>query len=356
MMPPVHLPWHLVYAHVLPHVRFAQDILNLRCTCPEFLAAYRFVPHVYATDVVSASAVPGCSVGYVKWLLFTKGESLPWNAAFSNAATLGNLELVTWLHEMRRSFSCARERRRRSPQTGRRSALSIDRNYARKRTRENESAACVHWVYALGERTDFGRFTQEESYGDRRLLRAATRPFSAGRKRFFAAIEPDDIPYSDEEVCDAVNPEDAADLAMDRAASNGHLHVLRFLDATGCYACSTIAMDWAALNNHMETVIWLHHNREEGCTQLAMDCAASNGHFEMVKWLHAHRSEGCTVSAIDWAASNGYAEICRWLLRNRNEGFTANAVEWAELGGHHELACELDEVRNGQQQSVTHAT
>ena len=54
------------------------------------------------------------------------------------------------------------------------------------------------------------------------------------------------------------------------------------------------AMDYAAKNGHLEVVKCLHENRTEGCTKDAMDWAAKNGHLEVVKWLHDNRTEGCT--------------------------------------------------------------
>lgn len=55
--------------------------------------------------------------------------------------------------------------------------------------------------------------------------------------------------------------------------------------------CTTAAMDGAAANNHLEVVKWLHENRSEGSTTDALDRAAGNGHIEVVQWLHAHRAE-----------------------------------------------------------------
>ncbi len=47
----------------------------------------------------------------------------------------------------------------------------------------------------------------------------------------------------------------------------------------------------------------------------AMDRAAANGHLEVVRWLHANRTEGCTTSAMDDAAKNGHLEVVQWLHR-----------------------------------------
>ena len=45
---------------------------------------------------------------------------------------------------------------------------------------------------------------------------------------------------------------------------------------------------------------WLF-SRLEGSTK-AMNLAAKNGYLQVVKWLHRNRSEGCTSNAIDFAA------------------------------------------------------
>ncbi|CAN0442462.1 unnamed protein product, partial [Discosporangium mesarthrocarpum] len=42
----------------------------------------------------------------------------------------------------------------------------------------------------------------------------------------------------------------------------------------------------------------------------AMDMAAANGHLDVVKWLHKHRpSVGCTTNAMDSAAERGHLEV-----------------------------------------------
>ena len=93
--------------------------------------------------------------------------------------------------------------------------------------------------------------------------------------------------------------------AMDYAAQNGHLEIVKWLHINGKERCTKNAMDYTAQNGHLETVKWLHQNRKEGCTTYAMDYAAQNGHLEMIKWLHQNRKEGCTRNAMDAAARNG---------------------------------------------------
>jgi hypothetical protein len=54
-------------------------------------------------------------------------------------------------------------------------------------------------------------------------------------------------------------------------------------------------------------------NRREGCTGWAMNLAAANGHLEVVKWLHANRREGCMMDAMEYAARNGHLEVVKFL-------------------------------------------
>ncbi|ETL79086.1 hypothetical protein L917_20206 [Phytophthora nicotianae] len=149
--------------------------------------------------------------------------------------------------------------------------------------------------------------------------------------------------------------------AMDGAAANGHLHVLRWLFGNENKGCTTEAMSLAARNGHFEVVQWLYknvkikwtssamdgaasgghmdilkwlHARGLGCTVSAMDGAARGGHFEVVKWLNDHRSEGCTTAAMDGAASSGALNLVKWLHEHRSEGCTSTAIYKAALHGH----------------------
>src|SRR5262245_8809748 len=67
----------------------------------------------------------------------------------------------------------------------------------------------------------------------------------------------------------------------------------------------------AAANGHL----WLLQTRSDAMwfTQRAMDSAASNGHLEVVKWLHSNRDEGCSRKAVEGAASGGHLEVLEWL-------------------------------------------
>ncbi|EQC25840.1 hypothetical protein SDRG_16289 [Saprolegnia diclina VS20] len=99
--------------------------------------------------------------------------------------------------------------------------------------------------------------------------------------------------------------------------------------------CSTKAMDTAAANGHLEVVRFLHEHRREGCTTRAMDEAATNGNLEVVRFLHASRTEGCTIEALDGAARNGLLAIVRFLIEHRAEGASPHILDAAAAKGHY---------------------
>ncbi|KAJ3099033.1 hypothetical protein HDU97_003519 [Phlyctochytrium planicorne] len=91
------------------------------------------------------------------------------------------------------------------------------------------------------------------------------------------------------------------------AARHGRLDVVELLQGAvgGLMKLSTDTMDEAAERGHLEVLEFLHRHRDEGCTVRAMDGAAARGYLEIVKFLHFNRKEGCTVEAMDGAAWGG---------------------------------------------------
>jgi hypothetical protein len=53
---------------------------------------------------------------------------------------------------------------------------------------------------------------------------------------------------------------------------------------------------------------------QDGCSTDAMNYAAWNGHLEVVKWLHANRSDGCSEDAVDYAAGYGHLETLKCFI------------------------------------------
>ena len=96
----------------------------------------------------------------------------------------------------------------------------------------------------------------------------------------------------------------------DIAAYYGYLELLK---NNNDLVFTETAMDWAAENGHLKVIKWLHTNRSEGCTVDAMNWAASTGQLEVIKWLHINRSEGCIASAINRAAINNHLDVINWL-------------------------------------------
>ena len=131
--------------------------------------------------------------------------------------------------------------------------------------------------------------------------------------------------------------------AMDHAAWMGHLEVVKFLHENRTEGCTDFAMDNAAEEGHLEIVKYLHENRTEGCTSKAMDEAAAFGELEIVKFLHENRTEGCTSYAMDRAAGNGHLDVVKWLHENRTEGYTTDAMDRAAREGHLDVVDYLNE-------------
>lgn len=126
--------------------------------------------------------------------------------------------------------------------------------------------------------------------------------------------------------------------AMDSAAENGHLETIQWLHHNRSEGCTTKAMDSAAANGHLDILKWLHQHRDEGCSTDVMDSAAANGHLDTVKWIHEYRSEGCTFAAMDNASKNGHLKTVKWLCNNRCEGCVDTAIYYADQSRHFEVA------------------
>ncbi|KAG1707179.1 hypothetical protein DVH05_026375 [Phytophthora capsici] len=103
--------------------------------------------------------------------------------------------------------------------------------------------------------------------------------------------------------------------AIDTAAAQGQLAMVKMLHEDGRWPCTSLAMDMAAANGHLEVVKFLNENRREGGTAVGMCSAAGNGHLEVVQWLHENRSsDGCRSLVLDLAATNGHVDVLRWLV------------------------------------------
>lgn len=115
--------------------------------------------------------------------------------------------------------------------------------------------------------------------------------------------------------------------AIDVAARNGQLDVVRFLHKAGRFDVLGQLIVTASMYGHLDIVQWAHEHTITGCTtHHAMDIAAYKGHLDIVQWRHANCRGCCTTWAITYAAIHGHIDVVRWLYENRTEGYSAYFV------------------------------
>ncbi|OQS03385.1 hypothetical protein THRCLA_04316 [Thraustotheca clavata] len=73
------------------------------------------------------------------------------------------------------------------------------------------------------------------------------------------------------------------------------------------------AVDRAASNGHIDIVKMLH---DHSATTKAMDDAVSNGHIGMVRYLQTYRKEGCSTDAYSSAIKTNRFDIFKYLVTN----------------------------------------
>lgn len=108
--------------------------------------------------------------------------------------------------------------------------------------------------------------------------------------------------------------------AMDNAAGEGHLGIVKFLHEKRTEGCTERAMDFAAWNGFYEMVEWLHEKRTEGCTELAIIKASQYGDIRMVSWLHKNKP-GCSIEAFCEAEYNNHTEVIEFLKEKYPEKY-----------------------------------
>ncbi|ETV96200.1 hypothetical protein H310_10394 [Aphanomyces invadans] len=125
--------------------------------------------------------------------------------------------------------------------------------------------------------------------------------------------------------------------AMNLAARFNHLQVVSYLQVHRTEGCSSDALVWAATAGHLAMVQFLfEHYSDTITTPLAMDGASQNGHLDVVRFLDA-QGQTCTTDAVDHASLNGHLNVVTFLLQNRPEGATTRAMSYAAASGHLEV-------------------
>ncbi|EFA76908.1 hypothetical protein PPL_09660 [Heterostelium album PN500] len=112
------------------------------------------------------------------------------------------------------------------------------------------------------------------------------------------------------------------------------------------FSVTTDAMDEAAANNHLALVKYLHHNRSEGCTTAGLNQALANGNIEVIQFLHSNRSERFNYIGIDKALANGHQEIIEFVVANSDQRWTSKGITTALFNRHYRLARYAMSVSN----------
>ncbi|EGG19399.1 hypothetical protein DFA_02186 [Cavenderia fasciculata] len=114
-----------------------------------------------------------------------------------------------------------------------------------------------------------------------------------------------------------------------KAAEKGRLHVIKYLhdleklnSQSGVKALSVnvsfkpAAIDAAATNSHMDVLKFLNSNRSKECTATvgAIDGSAKNGHLDIVQYAHSHMKATASKRALFGACQNGHLEVVRYIL------------------------------------------
>lgn len=132
-----------------------------------------------------------------------------------------------------------------------------------------------------------------------------------------------------------------ANKLLGEAAAYGQLQAAKWLQSNGEKYHRSIAIK-AATNGHLDVLRWLLPDMSEDCMMYAGRAAASSGHLELIKWLQAIPN-GQNAPRLDWfaghemqnAAKNGHLETVKWLYEN---GFDGNVnLDIVAAHGHLEI-------------------
>lgn len=171
-----------------------------------------------------------------------------------------------------------------------------------------------------------------------------------------------------------------SDQALTRAIENGHLDIIQWL--IGCRSeCSNkisyLTMDLAASCGQLHALKWFYTNQAERCSVFGVDAAVRNGHLDVLKYLDAMHNfqDFCsTVNSIYWdgqlecchseelkkAATNGHYDVVRWLYAKRFDEFTQDTIDASAKAGYLKIVkflhhfCKLKCSKTAFQQAISY--
>ena len=121
--------------------------------------------------------------------------------------------------------------------------------------------------------------------------------------------------------------------SMMTAAMNGNIKLAKFfyskLDTVqGINGRNCINM--AVKSGNLESVVFLHElNLENSATKRAIDDAANNGYLDIVKFLIENRDEGCSFDAIDRSCLYNHLDVVKYFTEYTNVECSTKAMNWA---------------------------
>ncbi|KAH7460622.1 hypothetical protein PRIC2_005900 [Phytophthora ramorum] len=113
--------------------------------------------------------------------------------------------------------------------------------------------------------------------------------------------------------------------AVAHAAANGRLDLVQwYCEMKGPYAFGWSVMDAAVAQNHMHVVQYLDAHVGNRCTRRGLERAARNGHLEVVKWLNDTRYyEIRTFQSLENAIAGGHLHIVEYVMHNVEVAYTS---------------------------------
>ncbi|KAI9991422.1 hypothetical protein PInf_019103 [Phytophthora infestans] len=113
--------------------------------------------------------------------------------------------------------------------------------------------------------------------------------------------------------------------AIAHAAANGRLDLVHwYCEMKGPYAFGWNVMDAAVAQNHMDVVQYLDSVVGNRCTRRGLDRAALNGHLNVVKWLNESRYyEIRTFQSLENAIAGGHLAIVQYVMQTVEVAYTS---------------------------------
>ena len=97
-------------------------------------------------------------------------------------------------------------------------------------------------------------------------------------------------------------------------AEHGYLNILQwYFNKNKRFKCTLNGANKAALNGHLNVLLWLEKYQNIICTVKGINNAALNGHLNVIKWLWYTHKLKCTIEGINNAGGNGHVHVLVWI-------------------------------------------